>query len=141
METCSCVQANLPCELLCGCQDNCIRKFTGCSCASRGQACVTQSCICIRLYRECGPQCSSCGALPRLDPKNRFNDELFLKGCQNVAIQRNVHKRVLLGKSGIEVAGYGLYLAEPAKRGQFIGDYTGEVCVFCSPISTHSNTI
>ncbi len=81
------------------------------------------------MNRECGPQCRSCGAIPRLKPANRFDDGLFSTGCHNVALQRGVSKKLVLGDSDIEGAGFGLYAAQEIKKGQYVSEYKGEVCV------------
>lgn len=82
------------------------------------------------MNRECGPECSSCGAVPRLDPKVRYDDELFATGCQHVSIQRGVGKRLIMGESQLEGTGYGLYTAQDVPKGCFLSEYTGEVGVF-----------
>ncbi|RDW75865.1 hypothetical protein BP5796_06686 [Coleophoma crateriformis] len=123
---CPCFEANLLCEANCLCSDECQRTFTGCSCHSKGLNCASEICICIQMNRECGAECSSCGAVERLDPANKYNEGLFLHGCQNVALQRAVAKRLFVGESKIKGAGYGLFIGETAKKGDFIGEYVGE---------------
>lgn len=125
LSNCQCYSSNVLCEALCGCADDCPRKWTGCSCHASGTLCTTESCICILMNRECGPQCVSCGAVPRIDPANKYHDELFATGCQNVPLQRGVPRKVILGES--QLAGFGLYLAESVRKGQFIMEYAGEV--------------
>lgn len=83
------------------------------------------------MNRECGPHCVSCGAIPRINPANKHYDELFTTGCQNVSLQRGVPRKVVLGES--QLAGFGLYLAEAVRKGQFIMEYAGEVCLLPSP--------
>ncbi|RDL31117.1 uncharacterized protein BP5553_09906 [Venustampulla echinocandica] len=125
---CPCVVADILCESMCSCPDDCPRRFTGCSCASSsGKSCISDTCICIQMNRECGPECSTCGAVPRLDPIVRYDDDLFATGCQNVAIQRGVGKRLVMGESQLEGTGYGLYTAEAVQKGCFLSEYTGEV--------------
>jgi hypothetical protein len=77
------------------------------------------------MNRECGPQCVSCGAIPRVDPINKHYDELFATGCQNVPLQRGVPRKVVMGES--QLTGFGLYVAEPVRKGQFLLEYAGEV--------------
>jgi hypothetical protein len=79
------------------------------------------------MNRECGPQCGTCGAKERINPENKYNDELFTTGCQNIALQREVHKRTVVGESQLEGVGFGLYLGEPVKKGDYISEYQGEV--------------
>lgn len=123
--SCHCASSDILCESFCGCPDDCPRRFTGCPCESNGVPCSTETCICIRMNRECGPECGSCGALERVNPINKYNDELFTTGCRNVSLQRGVSKATVIGES--QLVGFGLYLAEPVKKGDYISEYTGEV--------------
>jgi len=79
------------------------------------------------MNRECGPECTSCRALERINPINKYNDELFQTGCQNIVVQRAVPKRLVIGESLLEGVGFGAYITEPAKKGDYLGDYVGEV--------------
>ncbi|KAF7885523.1 uncharacterized protein EAF02_004032 [Botrytis sinoallii] len=124
---CYCALNNLLCEQFCGCSDRCERRFAGCSCHSTGLACASDTCICFQMNRECGDQCNTCGAIPRIRPQSRHKNELFQYGCQNIALQRGVNKKLILGKSPIEGAGFGLFTAEPVKKGDFLSEYTGEL--------------
>jgi len=124
--SCPCATSNILCESFCGCSDECPRRFTGCSCLAYGLSCTSDSnCICIRMNRECGPECGSCGALARINPANKYDDELFTTGCQNVYLQRGVSKAMVMGES--QLVGFGLYLAEPVKKGDYLSEYSGEV--------------
>ena len=78
------------------------------------------------MNRECDPDlCNSCEAHVILNPVNRY-DEIYLpRRCRNVAIQRNVPKRTLLGQSTVH--GFGLYAGEPIAKDEFIGEYQGEI--------------
>ncbi|KAH0537931.1 hypothetical protein FGG08_005413 [Glutinoglossum americanum] len=69
--------------------------------------------------------CGTCGAIEILDPVNRYDDEICLRKCTNVALQRDRPKRTLIGAS--RLAGYGLFMGEPAKAGEFLGEYKGEL--------------
>ncbi|KAE9366847.1 hypothetical protein N431DRAFT_351183 [Stipitochalara longipes BDJ] len=123
---CPCFQANLLCESFCGCPDDCPRKFTGCACVESAIACcVSDNCICIQMNRECGPQCGTCGANDRINPANRYEDELFKKGCQNIVLQRGVSKKLVMGES--QLVGFGLYVVEPVQKGDYLSEYAGEV--------------
>ncbi|KAL5327773.1 hypothetical protein ACEPPN_005478 [Leptodophora sp. 'Broadleaf-Isolate-01'] len=53
-----------------------------------------------------------------------YDDELFTTGCQNVYLQRGVSKAMVMGES--QLVGFGLYLAEPVKKGDFLSEYAGE---------------
>lgn len=86
------------------------------------------------MNRECGPQCVSCGAISRTDPANKYHDDLFVTGCQNIPIQRGVPRKVVMGES--QLTGFGLYLAEPVRKGQYLIEYSGEVNISkCSSIT------
>lgn len=131
---CPCVKAKLLCERFCRCTvENCVYKFTGCACNANGKTCTQQKregrpCICVQLNRECDPVlCSGCGALERADPKNAHDTELHATGCQNVALQGNAPKAVLLGESQIPGCGYGLFAAEDITQDEFVIEYLGEL--------------
>ncbi|TVY35180.1 Histone-lysine N-methyltransferase [Lachnellula subtilissima] len=124
---CPCAKADILCESMCSCLDDCPRKFTGCPCSLYGRPCSSDSCICIQMNRECGPQCAKCGAVERLDPRNKYNDALFTTGCQNIALSRGVAKSLIMGESQLEGTGFGLYAAEPIRRGEFLSEYGGEI--------------
>lgn len=131
---CICVANKLLCDRFCRCTvENCVYKFTGCACNSNGKTCMQQKkegrpCICVQLNRECDPVlCIGCGALDRADPKNAHDTELHATGCQNVALQGNVSKAVLLGESQIPGCGYGLFAAEDIAQDEFVIEYLGEL--------------
>ncbi|PBP20068.1 enhancer of zeste 2 isoform a [Diplocarpon rosae] len=122
--SCTCAYHDILCESFCGCPDDCPRRFTGCSCASSGLNCASDTCICQKMNRECGPECVSCGAVERIDPVNKYDYELFTTGCQNVCLQRGVNKKTVIGQS--QLVGFGLYLAEAVKKGDYLDEYNGE---------------
>lgn len=131
---CYCFKEKGFCEESCGCSKDCPRRFPGCACGSKGRSCIDRTsgmvCICVTLNRECGPQCHSCGAAAQLNPKNKYNDEVFRTGCQNTPMQRGIEIKTVVGVSKllarIGVRHYGLYNAETVRKGQYIGEYTGE---------------
>jgi hypothetical protein len=45
--------------------------------------------------------------------------------CANMGLQLGHRKKVVVGRS--LVAGWGVFLAEPAKKGDLVGEYKGEV--------------
>ncbi|KAF2454344.1 hypothetical protein BDY21DRAFT_109824, partial [Lineolata rhizophorae] len=124
---CSCYRRQMPCEKTCGCAVSCARRFRGCTCAASGRACNNETrCECQKTRRECDPDlCGTCGVVEVLDPVNRYNAKVVRSNCQNCAIQRGVQKRTILGKS--EVQGFGLFMGEPAKPEEFLGEYKGEL--------------
>jgi hypothetical protein len=124
---CRCFRENITCEPSCGCPEACDRRFRGCNCEARGRICwQNEKCDCFRLNRECDPLlCKLCGSHEVLDPKNRYNDTLATTHCQNVAMQRGVPKRTLMGNSDIQ--GWGLFAGEAINTNEFIGEYKGEI--------------
>ena len=124
---CTCFEAQICCEKTCGCSKNCSRRFEGCKCARRSKCCAQDdSCECFRMNRECDPDlCDSCEAHVILNPVNRYDDDYLPRRCRNVAIQRSVPKRTLLGRSPVH--GFGLYAGEPIAKDEFIGEYQGEI--------------
>ena len=124
---CRCFTMKITCEKTCACPPDCERRYRGCQCAQKGKVCFqNMSCDCYRLNRECDADlCGTCGAAEVLDPVNRYNKEVTKGRCANVHIQRNLPKRTLLGHS--EVQGFGLYMGEPVKAHDYVGEYKGEV--------------
>jgi hypothetical protein len=124
---CRCFREGINCEKTCKCSSLCNRRYPGCTCAATPgkRICGTGACLCVKFNRECDADlCGSCGATEVLDPVNRYDDEVLESNCCNVAIQRGVPRKTLLGHS--EVHGFGLYMGEDIKSGEYIGEYTGE---------------
>ncbi|KAF1841831.1 uncharacterized protein K460DRAFT_379824 [Cucurbitaria berberidis CBS 394.84] len=124
---CRCYRESINCEKTCQCSQSCKRRFPGCSCTSTPgkRICISQDCLCIAFNRECDADlCGSCGSAEILDPVNRYDESLLGGRCCDVAIQRGVPKKTLLGHS--EVHGFGLYMGEDVGEGEYIGEYLGE---------------
>ena len=131
---CPCALAKVTCEKACNCSDDCQRRYPGCSCSPRNvkKLCQTNSCECYRLNRECDPDlCHACHAHEVLDPVNRYNESILEGKCHNVMVQRAVPKRTLIGGSKLlhdgGKHGFGLYIGEACSKGDFIGEYVGEL--------------
>ena len=129
---CSCFLEGVHCEKSCACSDKCSRRFQGCRCHAKGKPCRTDKCECRRFNRECDPDlCTNCEADEVLDPANRHNEEAIAGKCTNVSIQRGIPKRTLLGPSRLMAdggkSGWGLYMGEECRKGDFIGEYRGEI--------------
>ncbi len=125
---CRCFRENITCEKTCKCSQLCKRRFPGCNCvrASPKRVCTTVTCLCVKFSRECDADlCGGCGASEILDPVNKYNEDILEGRCFNVAIQRGVPKKTLLGHS--EVHGFGLYVGEDVKKDEYIGEYVGEI--------------
>ena len=124
---CRCYREGINCEKICKCSRSCNRRFPGCSCTINlgKRVCESDKCLCVKFNRECDADlCGSCGATEILDPVNRYNEDVVARNCFNVAIQRGVPRKTLLGHS--EVHGFGLYMGEDIEKGEYIGEYTGE---------------
>ncbi|UJR21358.1 hypothetical protein I4U23_024450 [Adineta vaga] len=122
-EDCYCVRSGNFCEKYCCClSTKCDNRFPGCRCRS---SCTTKQCPCYAAARECDPDlCTQCGA----DDFRSVNNELKTStscSCHNVAIQRSLHKPLLLAES--DVAGWGIFTQVNIQRNEFIAEYSGEV--------------
>lgn len=124
---CDCFKAKINCERSCRCRSTCDRRFKGCECRRTGAICFqSDKCICFQLQRECDAElCGTCGASELLDPSNERHDQLDEHRCGNVGIQCNTSKRTILGSAG--PAGFGLFMAESAKKNDCLGEYKSEM--------------
>lgn len=105
---------NRSCEKYCLCADDCVRRFPGCDCIGE---CNPLKCWCRISNRECDPIICICAA--------KGKSGMGTNACQNVGMSRNLGKIVLVGVS--EVCGYGAFLWESVKKGEYIGEYVGEI--------------
>lgn len=119
-ENCSCVRNAFFCTKHCAWGHRSRNFFRGCACNGR---CTTKSCSCFAAKRECDPDlCKACGACT--DPPNQPAKK---QRCQNDQIGMRRHCQLLLGKSQIEDAGWGIYTRDALKKGDFVHEYVGEV--------------
>lgn len=127
---CSCYRAKVHCEKICGCSSTCSRRYRGCSCKTRGNAVCSNgdrsNCECIEISRECDADlCGSCGAADVLDPAHIYDDTVLGHRCNNVNLQRSVHKKTHVIDS--KVHGFGLIAGEDFATGEFVGEYRGDI--------------
>lgn len=120
-ENCSCVKNRFFCTKHCVWGEKSRNYFRGCSC--KGGKCCTKSCACYAAKRECDPDlCVACGACTDPAGKPASNQR-----CRNDNIGMRRHGQLLLAKSGIEDAGWGLFTKHALKKGEFVHEYVGEV--------------
>jgi hypothetical protein len=124
---CSCMARDHFCEKSCGCPRDCANRFPGCKCGP-GQ-CGTSACPCYFAGRECDPDtCGSCGAsdLALVSSKEERKERILAqKACQNVNIRYQVHKKI--GISSSTTHGWGAFVLEDVKEGEFLYEYTGGI--------------
>jgi hypothetical protein len=106
------------CEVYCKCSLACSFKFLGCDCEG---PCLETDCICFSNNIECDPWlCRRCGSLQEVQRN--------IETCGNIRIQKGKgRKRVGLRVSNVEGAGIGVFAEERIGRGEFVGEYTGEI--------------
>lgn len=111
LENCSCVQNNHFCTLDCVNGRNSKNFFRGCDCSG---SCGTNQCSCHAANRECDPEVCKCN--------------LCRKGkCKNANMVLGAQPFLRIADSNIPGAGLGCFACNDFKKGDFIGEYTGEV--------------
>ncbi|TFK49251.1 SET domain-containing protein [Heliocybe sulcata] len=120
---CVCALNKTYCERNCRCYAQCCElRWPGCTCARRAGACTSKHCPCIKEGRECDPELcirSVCSPPP-------LNTDVDRNICQNAQLQQGRRKRISVkgSRSGF---GLGAFIDEPAKYGDLIGEYVGEI--------------
>ena len=136
-KTCPCAENQLFCERYCNCGPSCWNEFPGCKCSSTSRnVCRTDMCVCFAAGKECIPdRCRGCcktadaAVLPirqkygLADPNLRVETPRF--SCENMKLQLKQNRHVCLGKS--KVAGWGAFILNGASKGDFLGEYIGEL--------------
>ena len=121
-DECSCVKNAFFCTKHCVWGQHSRNFFRGCSC-ERGK-CNTNSCTCYAAKRECDPDvCKACDTCS--DPPGKRASES--QRCRNDNIGMGRRTRVIVAKSNIEGAGWGLFNKEALSKGDFIDEYMGEL--------------
>ncbi|KAG0705966.1 hypothetical protein DFH29DRAFT_799275 [Suillus ampliporus] len=117
---CLCFKNKAHCQRNCRCPAKCARRWKGCRCAKirNRMSCVNfKRCPCIEARRECDPElCVKCGCRYIEDPETSI--------CGNSQIQQGHFKKLEVKESPW---GLGVFLLEPAKQGDLIVEYVGEL--------------
>lgn len=109
------------CTIDCNCNINCPLRFTGCRCT---KDCRTASCPCAKLGQACDPRtCLKCELMPG---RHTFCKNM-LYGKQTKALLVTVRESTVVVKKPFRSAGNGAFLEEHAEKGDFLGDYVGEI--------------
>ena len=123
---CTCVSSNNWCEKFCQCGVGCRNRYSGCNCSA---GCDTKSCPCFIANHECDPDICRCDCGCDGDKQATELHQLkrlkYTGRCTNVALQQGQGKRLLMGPS--DVAGWGLFVRDGASKGEYLGEYRGEV--------------
>eukprot|EP00002_Diphylleia_rotans_P025755 TRINITY_DN5105_c0_g3_i2.p1 TRINITY_DN5105_c0_g3~~TRINITY_DN5105_c0_g3_i2.p1 ORF type:complete len:416 (-),score=48.50 TRINITY_DN5105_c0_g3_i2:240-1487(-) len=107
---CPCLEKTHLCTKYCRCGPTCAYRLQGCRCNG---ACSSNLCTCHSYGLECDPDLCGCCQNPN-------------SKCRNRQLQQNRSKKLYLAKSTLENAGWGIFLAEDAAKGDLIQEYTGE---------------
>ncbi|KAH9932330.1 uncharacterized protein B0H18DRAFT_1208615 [Fomitopsis serialis] len=133
---CACVLTKAHCTRNCRCSRQCNRRWAGCRCghnparARERRSCLIATCPCRRAGRECDPElCAPCFDSVREQRPGRVQVVFPLKGsrpntCRNCQIQLGCRKALEVRRSEF---GMGVFLAEAAREGDLIAEYTGEL--------------
>eukprot|EP00803_Ostreobium_quekettii_P007770 evm.model.scf_79.12 EVM.evm.TU.scf_79.12 scf_79:100530-110053(-) len=115
---CPCVQRGTWCEKFCACSTDCTVRFPGCKCKG---LCGTKRCPCQSVGRDCDPdRCKCVGAAQAPDGSVKRETS-----CSNMCFSCGDHIRTAMGIS--RVAGWGAFLLGAANKGDFLGEYTGDL--------------
>ncbi|CAA7056183.1 unnamed protein product [Microthlaspi erraticum] len=120
-DNCPCIANENCCEKYCRCVKICKNRFGGCSCA-KGQ-CINGQCPCFAASRECDPDlCQNCS----LSCGNESHTETsVISQCKNMRFLIKKSKKTRIARSNVQ--GWGAFAAEPLKKNDFLGEYTGEL--------------
>ncbi|KAF9008270.1 hypothetical protein BDQ17DRAFT_1407044 [Cyathus striatus] len=120
---CQCYQNAAHCSSACRCSKTCPRRlFCSCTKTKKGNACTSDKCPCMRAKRECDPElCVRCSCR-----------DAEANVCQNAQLQQGVKKHTEVRPSDW---GLGLFIQEPAKTGDLISEYIGELICDSTMIS------
>ena len=99
---CSCIARNVLCTKECIWGKYGDNLFPGCKCTSHG--CNSEFCECLLANRECDPDICACTC------------------CVNNHIRMNKRTQLLVAKSTIPGAGWGLFTRSAVKQGDFLGE-------------------
>ncbi|KAG2158318.1 uncharacterized protein EDB93DRAFT_1296019, partial [Suillus bovinus] len=126
LSKCLCFKNKAHCQRNCRCPAKCARRWKGCRCtkARDGMSCVqVKRCSCVEARRECDPElCVKCGC--RCVIPTIFHVAIQTSTCGNSQIHQGHFKKLEVKESRW---GVGVFLLEPAKQGELIVEYVGEL--------------
>ena len=119
-ENCDCVQNLHFCTKACIWGSRSAYFFPGCEC-KKGE-CSSNACCCFKAKRECDPDlCLECGTC-----QDEPNKPATKQKCRNDNVTMRRHCKLLVAKSSVEGAGWGVYNKHALKKDDFIHEYLGE---------------
>lgn len=119
-ENCDCVQNLQFCTKACLWGSRSAYFFPGCEC-KKGE-CSSNACCCFVAQRECDPDlCLECGTC-----QDEPNKPATKQKCRNDNVTMRRHCQLLVAKSSVEGAGWGIYNKNSLKKDEFIHEYLGE---------------
>ncbi|KAF8071242.1 EZ1 [Scenedesmus sp. PABB004] len=126
--SCSCIASSNYCERFCACVGCADRDcfFEGCRCVGD---CRTNDCACLKAGRECDPAvCARCKPAAAAAAAGGAGAAASAEGaepCGNMGMRLRQHPVIHVGLSG--VAGWGAFLGQSVRTGDFLGEYVGEL--------------
>uniref|UniRef100_A0A914Q002 [histone H3]-lysine(27) N-trimethyltransferase n=1 Tax=Panagrolaimus davidi TaxID=227884 RepID=A0A914Q002_9BILA len=114
---CGCKADGIVCTKFCACPSTCTSKFPGCNC--KPGTCDTHHCECFLASWECDPDlCQSCNC-------DGGDGQDGRQLCKNTNLQRGFSRKLFAARS--QVSGNGCFTAEDIRKGEFVGEYCGEI--------------
>ena len=117
-ETCPCIQSEVFCTTACTMMHKSPNYFRGCNCQGM---CRTANCTCFAAGRQCTSLCQCRGS------QQAYGQPALAKDCQNDGLAMDREVPLWISESTLPGAGYGLFTPRAVPKGQFLGEYRGEL--------------